>query len=277
MTRVAFRKYQALGNDYLVIEARDLSPGPQAARRLCDRHFGVGADGVLLRESPPSFRLRILNPDGSEAERSGNGLRIFARYLFDRGEVGDSPFRAHTVAGEVVCRVAAGGGEVSVEMGRASFDSRDVPVAGPPRSVLRERLVVAGEPLEFSAVSIGNPHCVILRQVLDEAELHRLGPLVERAEIFPRRTNVQLVRVAGRDRLELLVWERGAGATLASGTSACAAAAVAHRLGLCDAQVAVHMPGGALAVEIAPDRGLRLTGPVGFVFAGEIDPSTLPD
>jgi diaminopimelate epimerase len=271
---VDFAKYHALGNDYVVIEAAELTEplSPARARRLCDRHRGIGSDGVLLREPGAAERVRILNPDGSEAEKSGNGLRIFARYLFDRGLVSGEPFDVETAGGRVSCRVEAGGRRVSVDMGPVGFDSTAIPVTGPPREVLREPIRVAGLDLEFSAATVGNPHCVILRDRADPLEAQRLGPLLEVDPRFPRRTNVQLVHVVGSRRLRVEVWERGAGYTLASGSSACAAAAVAHRLGLAEARVEVEMPGGTLEVELSQDFRARLTGAVTRVAEGRISP-----
>ncbi|MDJ0868011.1 MAG: diaminopimelate epimerase [Myxococcota bacterium] len=284
MTR--FAKYHALGNDYLVMEAGDFAALGAAAtpalsesavaRRLCERQRGVGGDGVLLRgPAADGFALRILNPDGSEAEKSGNGLRIFARYLFDRGEVAEAAFAVVTPGGRVRCQVLDGGGAVRVEMGRVSFHSRDVPVAGPPREVLREPIEVAGQALELSAATIGNPHCVVLRERLDPEETALLGPRLERDARFPNRTNVQLVRVVDRGRIEIEIWERGAGRTLASGSSSSAAAAVAHRLGLCDSEIVVCSEGGEQRVEIGPDFEVALTGPVTRVADGRAWPELL--
>jgi diaminopimelate epimerase len=271
INRVRFIKYEALGNDYLVIERAAWGERIDRARAklICDRHRGVGSDGILLVEAaaaPP--RVRIVNPDGSEAEKSGNGLRIVARYLWDGRLVGTEPFDVTTPGGTVVCRVHRGGDLVTVDMGRVSFHATDIPVAGAAREVLRERLAVAGADLEFSAATVGNPHCVLLRDRVSEAEARRLGPLIEVHPLFPQRTNVQFVEVVDRATLRIEIWERGAGYTLASGSSSCAAAAVARRLGLVDAEVTVRMPGGALAVEIASDWHVRQTGPVAPVFSG---------
>jgi diaminopimelate epimerase len=277
---VDFAKYHALGNDYVVIEAADLSEplSPARARRLCDRHRGIGSDGVLLRErGAGAERVRIVNPDGSEAEKSGNGLRIFARYLFDRGLVSGEPFEVETAGGKVTCRVDAGGRKVSVDMGHVRFDSAAIPVTGPPREVLREPIRVADLDLEFSAATLGNPHCVILRERADPLEAQRLGPLLENDPRFPRRTNVQFVQVIGPRRLRVEIWERGAGYTLASGSSACAAAAVVRRLGLAEPRVEVEMPGGSLEVELSPDYRARLTGAVTRVAEGRIAPEAFAD
>jgi diaminopimelate epimerase len=268
-----FTKYEALGNDYLVAESADvgeyLSPG--FVRRLCDRHFGVGADGLLVSEAPSSqFSLRIFNPDGSEAEKSGNGLRIYARYLWDQDRVGEEAFAVQTSGGLVTCRVASSGEAVSVEMGRVSFWSQDIPVAGPDREVLREPLDLGGETLEISAATIGNPHCVIVTPRTSPRLARELGPRIETHPFFPRRTNVQFVELLNRHAMRIEIWERGAGYTLASGTSSCAAAAVCHRLGLCAPDVTVVMPGGSLSVEIAADAFVSMTGPARRVAEGRL-------
>jgi diaminopimelate epimerase len=270
-----FAKYHGLGNDYVVIEAADLpaSFGPAMVRRICDRHFGIGSDGILIHGATPvdgTFHLRICNPDGSEAEKSGNGLRIFARYLWDRGLVAAEPFAVATRGGRVQCQVLEAGRFVTVQMGRANFGSTAIPVAGPDRQVLREPIIVAGESLEYSAVTVGNPHCVLIRSQISEGETRRLGPLLECDPRFPNRTNVQFVRVRDAGNIEIQVWERGAGYTLASGSSSCAAAAVCRRLGLCGCDVHVHMPGGTLGVQVSEEFDLRMTGPVVKVAAGEL-------
>jgi diaminopimelate epimerase len=216
------------------------------------------------------FRLRIFNPDGTEAEKSGNGLRIFARYLWDHRLVDEAPFIIATHGGSVRCQVKEDGRTVSVEMGQVRFGSRDIPVLGSAREVLRETMVVDGHALEYSAATIGNPHCVIHRLHVSEAEAKLLGPLVEVDDRFPNRTNVQFMEVLDRQNIRIEIWERGAGYTLASGSSSCAAAAVAKRLGLCDSSIAVHMPGGSLAIEIDDGFFVRMTGPVTKVAEGHL-------
>ena len=277
-----FAKYQALGNDYLVVDAAEWGAvlTPPAVRRVCDRHFGVGSDGILVRlpaRDAEPFGLRILNPDGSEAEKSGNGLRIFARYLWDMTSVGEAPFAVSTPGGEVRCRVTDRGRSVGVEMGEVRFQSREIPVLGPAREVLRETLAANGQVLEYSAASVGNPHCVILRDRPSEAEARLLGPIIETDPRFPNRTNVQFVQVVDPRRIRIEIWERGAGYTLASGTSSCAAAAVARRLGLCESSVTVQMPGGSLLVELGSDFRARLSGPVGKVAEGRVSHEVLMD
>jgi diaminopimelate epimerase len=264
-----FAKYHALGNDYLVLEASEWpSLDPAVVRRVCDRHRGVGSDGLLVRMEGEGHAVDIFNPDGSKAEKSGNGLRIFARYLWDRGLVGEASFVVSTEGGNVTCRVR--GESVIVDMGRVSFDSAEIPVAGPRREVLGETLRVGDQSVTFSAATIGNPHCVILREHANDEEARALGPLIERDSRFPNRTNVQFVEVLDRANLKLEIWERGAGYTLASGSSSCAAAAVIKRLGLCDGQVTVHMPGGRLAVEVDDAFRVRMTGPVVRVAEGRL-------
>jgi diaminopimelate epimerase len=275
---VRFDKYQALGNDYLVLVEPGLEAAAEAAwaRAVCDRHFGVGADGLLLQRVDRPFALRILNPDGSEAEKSGNGLRIFARWLFDAGRVGHEPFQLETAGGRVGCRVGAGAREIEVDMGRVSFRSEDIPVLGTQREVLREPLELEGERLVFSAATLGNPHCVVERDPVLEEDCLRLGPRLERHSLFPHRTNVQLLRVLDRQNLHIEIWERGAGRTLASGSSSCAAAAVARRLRLCEASVHVRMAGGVLDVHVAEDFSVRLTGPASPVLDGRLGDALLP-
>lgn len=271
-----FAKYHALGNDYVVVEAAEAAGRltPEVIDRVCDRHFGLGADGILLREPDPrpgEFHVRFLNPDGSEAEKSGNGLRIFSRYLWDRGDVEqEREFPVETAGGRVTCRVASGGRVVTVDMGRVSFHSHDVPVTGPPREVIQEKLAVNGNNLRFTAASIGNPHCVVIRPEVSTEETMRLGPLIETETVFPNLTNVQFLQVLDRENLRIEIWETGVGYTLASGTSSCAAAAVARRLGLCERTVAVHMPGGQLRIEVGDDFRVRMTGPVVKVAEGEL-------
>ena len=270
-----FWKYQALGNDYLVVErpAGEEALGSERVRALCDRHFGVGSDGILVHEaSGPAgaFCLRIFNPDGSEAEKSGNGLRIFARYLYDRGLVRQEAFAVETPGGRVVCQILQEGRAARVDMGVACFESARIPVTGPAREVLCEPISLGGLSLEYSAVSMGNPHCVLLRPHVSERETRELGPQLEVNARFPNRSNVQFVQVLDRRNLRIEIWERGAGYTLASGSSASAAAAVARKLGHCDPDIRVQMPGGDLAVTIGPEFQVRIEGPVGAVATGEI-------
>jgi diaminopimelate epimerase len=268
-----FVKYQALGNDYLVINPADAPDGltPDQIRLICDRHYGVGSDGILLGPFDgldADFGLRLFNPDGGEFEKSGNGLRIFCRYLWDRGSVGDEPFSISTPGGIVTCQVERNGRQVTIEMGVVSFDSRQIPVTGPLREVLNETMVVDGQELRYCAATIGNPHCVVLCDELSAEEARRWGPLIEKDARFLHRTNVQFMQVLDRSNIQIEIWERGVGYTLASGSSSCAAAAVAHRLELCGPQIVVHMPGGKIEISINEVYGLTMTGPVAAVCEG---------
>src|ERR1044071_7294187 len=270
-----FSKYHALGNDYLVIDPCE-TPGPPTEaqiRAICHRNFGVGSDGILFGPSPSDrarFALRIFNPDGSEAEKSGNGLRIFSRYLWDRKRVGDEEFAIQTPGGVVKARVLEGGRTVRVEMGRVSFCSERIPVAGPSRDVLNEAITAGDRSFTFCAATIGNPHCVIPLPEISAELAKRYGPFLESHVWFPNRTNVQFLQVLDRKNSRIEVGERGAGYTLASGSSSSAAAAVARKLGLCEPTVTVHMPGGQLAIEIGADFDILMTGPVTKVAEGTL-------
>ena len=275
-----FIKYHGLGNDYLVIEPGDFSnpPDPAQIRRVCDRHYGAGSDGILLGPLPSEkadFGLRIYNPDGSMAEKSGNGLRIFSRYLWDRGLLKrqgeeSQPFTVETLGGLVRSQVLENGRLVRVEMGQASFDSQVIPVTGPRREVVDERISLEGTIYHYCAVSMGNPHCVLLCNEVSQALTLRLGLMLENEPRFPNRTNVQFLKILDRENIQIEIWERGAGYTLASGSSSCAATAAAYRLGLVGERVTVHMPGGELRIEIATGLWMTMTGPVEKVFEGQM-------
>src|ERR1700722_14355307 len=271
----AFSKYHALGNDYLVINPKDL-PLPlttEQVKTICHRNFGVGSDGILLGPLPSATAkcaLKIYNPDGSIAEKSGNGLRIFSRYLWDIKFVGSEEFAIQTDGGLVRSTVFDGGKMVRVEMGKVSFDSEKIPVPGVKREVINEKISVGGREFTFCAATIGNPHCVLPLPEISARLAHEFGPLVETHAKFPNRTNVQFLKVRDRSNIEIEIWERGAGYTLASGSSSSAAAAVAHKLGQCDRAISVHMPGGVIAIEIGDKYAIRMTGAVTKVAEGVI-------
>ncbi len=279
----SFVKGHGLGNDYIVLRQDEVNfpLTPPAIRRICHRNWGIGSDGILLLVSShkADFGVRIFNPDGSEAEKSGNGLRIFAKYLYDHGDTGKTSFTVETAGGIVECQCRVEGGKVSlvtVEMGRATFMAPEIPMHGGEGEAVGVPLRVEGRLLTVTALSVGNPHCVVFTQKLDEGEVRRLGPLIESHPSFPNRTNVQFARVDGRDRVAILIWERGAGYTLASGSSSCAVACAAVRNGYCDqGQITVTMPGGELVVEVRPDWSIRLKGPVEEVCAGTLSPDLL--
>lgn len=262
-----------LGNDYLVLE-RGPALGPELVTALCDRHRGVGSDGIL--EPTPAadadHGVRIWNPDGSVAEKSGNGLRIYARWLVDRAGAG-RVFTVSTGTERVRCEV---GDEVRVAMGHARFEPGEVPVRSDGPFIERE-VRVDGESLCLTAVGLGNPHAVIFRdKPLDDLPWRQWGSLLEKHPLFPNRTNVQVAHVIGPQLVEARIWERGAGETLASGSSSCAVAAAAVKTGrLQPGEIEVHMPGGALHVRVEPDWQLHLRGPVEPVGIIEVDAAWL--
>lgn len=270
-----FLKYHALGNDYIVLKPADFGSQlePSQIKLICHRNYGVGSDGILwgpLDTTECDFALRIFNPDGSEAEKSGNGLRIFSRYLWDRGLVREEPFTILTAGGKVRCQVHEGGRTVTVEMGNVSFDSSQIPVEGPSREVINETIVMNGRELKFCAATVGNPHCVILRDDVSSEETKKWGASIENDPRFPNRTNVQFMKILDRNNIKIEIWERGAGYTLASGSSSCAAAAVAYRLGFCDSEISVHMPGGILDITVSDDFSISMIGPATKIAEGTL-------
>jgi diaminopimelate epimerase len=274
---IAFSKYHALGNDYIVIDPKHLSAPltTEQVKLICHRNFGVGSDGILLGPIPSTTAkcaLKIYNPDGSIAEKSGNGVRIFSRYLWDTKFVGNDEFALQTDGGIVRSTVFAGGKMVRVEMGKVSFDSGKIPVTGASREVINETIKVGGREFTYCAATIGNPHCVLPLAEINPALAHQYGPLLEVHPNFPRKTNVQFLKVLDRANIAIEIWERGAGYTLASGSSSSASAAVAHRLGLVDKNVSVHCPGGIIQIEIREGFDILMTGSVTKVSEGVISP-----
>jgi len=270
-----FSKYHGLGNDYIVIDPEDAGKNiPKThIQEICHRNYGVGSDGILLgplETDNGDFGLRIFNPDGSEAEKSGNGLRIFSSYLYDMGKVGNDPFSINTLGGLVESTVHEGGRTVTVEMGKVSFDSSKIPVKGPPREMLNEIMNVDGEELVFCAATVGNPHCVILREKALAEEAKKWGPEIEVDPRFPNKTNVQFMEVMDRSNIKIEIWERGAGYTLASGSSSTASGAVAYKLGLCNKEITVHMPGGEISLIMNDDFSITMTGPVAKIAEGTL-------
>ncbi len=279
-------KGQGLGNDYLAIDESELTVAlaPGVVRLLCDRNAGFGADGVLVRTEPgdADFGVRIYNPDGSEAEKSGNGLRIFAAYLLEAGAVAPrTRFTVQTPGGvvgmEVLDVTADGVFLVEAEMGRASFRSAAVGLPGPDREVEGEQLELpGGDRVAIQTVSMGNPHCVCFEDELIVEDLRRRAPQIATHEWFARGTNVQFASVTGPNEVEAFVWERGAGETRSSGSSACAVAAAAVRRGLVQSrELRVHMPGGTFEVGVGEDWSVVLRGPVESVYRAEASPGLL--
>lgn len=275
-----FHKYHALGNDYIVLDPADFpswTPAPTVdqIRVVCHRNFGVGSDGILwgpLPSKQSEFGLRIFNPDGSEAEKSGNGLRIFSRFLWDQGLVKAPQFSIETPGGHVRSEIKDQGRLITVAMGSVSFDSAKIPVnvSGPAREVINEPITVLDREFTYCAATIGNPHCVLPLPEISAEIAHQYGPLLETHPNFPRKTNVQFLKVRDRKNIQIEIWERGAGYTLASGSSSSAAAAVAHRLGLVDRDLTVHMPGGQIGITIGDGYSIMMTGTVNKVAEGQM-------
>lgn len=271
-----FYKYHGLGNDYIVLDPSDqaIELSEAEIQTICHRNFGMGSDGILLgpiQTENENFAVRIFNPDGSEAEKSGNGLRIFSRYLYDKHLVANAPFAISTIGGPVESRIHEDG-MISVEMGTVSFDSEIIPVTGPRRQVLNDTIEIDGQKITYCAATIGNPHCVIIYNDISPELARRLGPKLETHPIFPNRTNVQFMKIIDRANIYIEIWERGAGYTLASGSSSSASAAVAFALGHTDPDMIVHMPGGNLEIHVHKDLSITLKGPVIRVGEGLIDP-----
>ena len=277
-----FHKYHALGNDYIVLNPADFpswgaAPTTDQIRVVCHRNFGVGSDGILWGPLPSresQHGLRIFNPDGSEAEKSGNGLRIFSRFLWDQKLVREASFTVETPGGHVRSEIRDNGSLIKVAMGSVSFDSARIPVnvSGPAREVLNEKVTVLDREFTYCAATIGNPHCVIPLTAVSAELAHRYGPHLETHPLFPRKTNVQFLQVIDRKNIRIEIWERGAGYTLASGSSSSASAAVANRLGLVDREVTVHMPGGTIGIEIGDGFSIMMTGTVNKVAEGIMHP-----
>ena len=279
-----FEKYHALGNDYLVFDpqGKDISFSEKEIIRICHRNFGLGSDGILLgptNSDQADFKLRILNPDGSEAEKSGNGLRIFARYLRDIEKVSTQPFRVETLGGVVTCQVSEDKSVIIVEMGKVSFRSDVIPVnvTGEAREVCNESIEVNGKSFPYYAATIGNPHCVVPVKDANPSLAMELGPTLENHSNFPNRTNVQFLQVIDRNRIKIEIWERGAGYTLASGSSSSAAGAVARKMGLCDENITVEMPGGEIGLLIDDGFNVQMTGPATRVAKMNLDLECLQD
>jgi diaminopimelate epimerase len=270
-----FHKYHALGNDYIVIDPRQtkINLTPENIKTICHRNFGVGSDGILYGPLPDTdqMALKIYNPDGSEAEKSGNGIRIFSRYLFDQKYVTGKSFVLQTLGGKVVVEFLDNQGKmIKVDMGTVTFQSNLIPVNGPPREMVRENLEINKSNYQVTCLSIGNPHCVIpLPEISQELALE-IGPKVENHPLFPNRINMQLLKVRDRGNIQIEIWERGAGYTMASGSSSCAAASAAYKLGLVDNLIDVHMPGGIINIDIKPDGHVFMTGSVVKVYSGEM-------
>ncbi|MCG6189091.1 diaminopimelate epimerase [Maribellus maritimus] len=280
-----FVKSHGLGNDYIVLNQYEISfeLTKKAIQKICDVHYGIGSDGILLKV--PSFNanfgLRILNPDGSEAEKSGNGLRIFAKYLFDNKFSRDKMFTIETPGGlvraEIVEEENGKAKTIKVDMGKAIFNSKEIPVDCENEECLDEILNLEYKDYTINCVSVGNPHCVILKDELDEKEIREFGSQIEHHPMFPNRINVQFAKIISPTQVEILIWERGAGWTLASGSSSCAVASIVAKKGLTEKKLEVKMPGGILKIEIDDLWNLKMTGEVREIASGILSNELIAD
>ena len=280
-----FVKSHGLGNDYIVLNEAEISfsLNEKNIQMLCDVHYGIGSDGILLKvpSSKSDFGLKIYNPDGSEAEKSGNGLRIFAKYLYDYGHTSGKKFTIETLGGlvtaEITLETNGKANQVKVDMGKAIFNNRQIPVMCDESECFDHPLNIIDETYLINCVSVGNPHCVILTDKLIKAEILKHGSEIENHPLFPNRINVQFAKVISRSEVEILIWERGAGYTLASGSSSCAVAAVMVRKGLTDRKLSVKMPGGTLQIEIDEAWNIRMEGAVKEIASGYLSDELVAD
>lgn len=271
-----FVKTHGLGNEYIILDSANINFELTSTliQTLCNVHYGIGSDGLLLKisSSRADFGLRIFNPDASEAEKSGNGLRIFAKYLYDYKFAQSKVFTIDTLGGivkaEVIEERNGKAFMIKVDMGSAIFKASQIPVNYDKEECFGEVLKIKDKEFLIHCVSVGNPHCVILMDSLDEAEVKEYGPLIENHPMFPNRINVQFVKVKSRSEVEILIWERGAGFTLASGSSSSAVASAMVKKGLVDGNVNIKMLGGILKIEIQPDFQIRMTGEVREICSG---------
>jgi diaminopimelate epimerase len=272
-----FTKMQGLGNDFVFLDHFTVSKEmdySKLAQKLCHRQFGIGGDGliVILPSKVADARMRIINSDGSEPEMCGNGIRCFARYVFDQGIARHNPMRVETLAGILTLDLKLQEGKVQgvrVDMGEPILRADLIPVMGQGEPVIGQTLEVLGETFQYTAVSMGNPHCVIFVEDFETLDFERMGPAIEKHPLFPRKTNVEFIRVDSPSEMTMKVWERGAGPTLACGTGACGSTVAAILNKKTERVVTVHLPGGDLLIEWGSDNHVYMTGPASYVFKGE--------
>lgn len=280
-----FVKTHGLGNEYIVLEEDKINfeLTEKAIKRICNVNFGIGSDGILLKVKPDKadFGLRIFNPDGSEAEKSGNGLRIFCKFLYDYGYAEVREFSVDTKGGKVTAKIIETVSNkaklISVEMGKANFNSREIPTNFETAQVIGEKIKADDREYEINCVSMGNPHCVVIKDQLDIDEIKSYGRFIENNNMFPNKINVQFAKVINRNEAEVLIWERGAGFTLASGSSSCAVACVLRKRNLVDDKIKIKMMGGELLIEIDKDWNVKMTGEVRQIAEGTLSQELIED
>jgi len=274
-----FVKSHGLGNDYIVLDSDkiDFKLTQGLIKKICDVHYGIGSDGILVKydSDVADFKLRIFNPDGSEAEKSGNGLRIFCKFLYDYGYTDNEEFTVETKGGIVKAKIEEknrfGKAKIiTVDMGKAIFNAKQIPINTDKEEFISEKITVGDKEFEVNCVSVGNPHCVIIKENLDEEEIKKYGPMIENHPLFPNRINVQFVKPISRNEAQILIWERGAGFTHASGSSSCGVASVLVKKGLTDREIKIKMIGGELKISIDEDWNIKMTGEVQEICSGYI-------
>ncbi|NLC55886.1 MAG: diaminopimelate epimerase [Armatimonadetes bacterium] len=276
-----FFKYHGIGNDFVLVDGlKEVIPEEalaDTARRLCDRHFGIGGDGLILvlPSHQATYRMRMLNPDGSESEMCGNGIRCFAKYVYDHGLTREPRITVETLAGIMAPQMTVKDGvvhSVRVDMGEPRLRRREIPMEGGDGDspVIAEPLLVDDTPYAVTTVSMGNPHCVLFVDAVEQFPVAQVGPRIETHPAFPRRTNVEFVQLLSNDAIRMRVWERGAGETLACGTGACGAAVACALNNKTGRKVTVHLAGGDLFIEWADDNHVYMTGPAEEVFRGTL-------
>lgn len=275
---IEFAKYQGLGNDFILIDNRHQNEPiltPSQSQQLCDRHFGIGADGVIFAlpgQGEAEYSMRIFNSDGSEPEMCGNGIRCLAQFIADFSPTNQPVYRIHTLAGVITPELKPDG-QVKVDMGIPQYTAQTIPttLTDPETEVIHQPLTVGENTWSVTCISMGNPHCVVFVEDVNSIDLNQLGPQFEHHRVFPARINTEFIQVVKKNYLKMRVWERGAGITLACGTGACAAVVAAVLTEVAERTCTVELPGGLLEIEWSPlDDKVYMTGPAAKVFTGKI-------
>jgi len=273
-----FTKMEGLGNDYIYFNSieESIEDPARAAKILCDRHFKIGGDGIvlILRSEKADFRMRMFNADGSEAEMCGNAIRCVAKYVYDKRLTQKEALSIETLAGVLILYLTIENGvvtKVRVDMGEPILKGTQIPVAIDKEKIIGEPLSVGGKTLSINCVSMGNPHSIIFVDEITDEHVLTLGPEIETHKLFPKKVNVEFVKVLNRNEVEMRVWERGTGETIACGTGASAVAVAAALNGLTERDVTVHLRGGDLDIAWAEDGHVFMTGPANFAFEGEVE------